>query len=163
MDYYTQIADSYNELHGSEQRDKLDFISQHFQIDSSWSLLDVGCGTGIALDYFDAVEVVGVDPSIGLLKKYSGNHTTICCGAEKMPFEDNSYDVVVSLTAIQNFSHLRRGLEEISRVGKNIFILTWLKASSKNNDIIVLVNELFHDYKKTWLDHPLDAICIIEG
>jgi ubiquinone/menaquinone biosynthesis C-methylase UbiE len=163
MDYYDQIAESYNSLHGKEQLEKLDYISQHFQVDVEDVLLDVGCGTGIALSYFDVRQAVGVDPAQKLLDKYEGDHKVICCGAEELPFDDDSFDVVVSLTAIQNFSHVRRGLEEIARVGKQTFILTWLKASSKNDSIRVLVKELFHDYKITWLEHPLDAVCIIQG
>ena len=42
--------------------------------------------------------------------------------AENLPFKDNAFNFVVSITAIHNFSNIEKSLEEINRVGRNEFV-----------------------------------------
>jgi len=139
-EYYNTIARGYNLLHGEEQRVKLDAASQKLLAlfpalvsgngKKKLTVLDVGCGTGISSDYWAqkfGCEVVGVDPAAQLIAQNNNKFSKFVVGsAEKLPFADKSFDVVVSFTAIQNFSDVEMGLKEIVRVGKSWFVLTTL-------------------------------------
>lgn len=158
LNYYDQTARNYNELHGQEQRNKIRVINQYVEIPDDYFTLDVGCGSGISSEI--AKKVVGIDPSIELLKQ--SPYPVACAGAENLPFGDNVFDCVVSLTAIQNFTDLRKGLEEIRRVGSKLFILTLLKRSSKLEDTRKILNEIFSDKEITEVEEFLDIIFIIK-
>lgn len=143
MDFYSQISRGYDELHREEQLKKLNIIKNNLKIKDNDSLLDVGCGTGISSD-FDC-KVIGVDPSIKSLNK--NKKIKINSVAEKLPFKDNTFDFVISITAIHNFSSIEKSLEEMKRVGKDKFVFSVLKKSEKFNEIENLIKKYFKIYK----------------
>lgn len=157
--YYDSIALGYDDLHKSEQLKKLDIIKSLNIIKSTDFLLDVGCGTAFSLDYFDVINAVGIDPSQKLLEMYSGMKKVVCASAENIPFEDGYFDIVISVTAIQNFTDVEKGLNEIKRVGKRRFVLTVLKKSNKIVEISSLINKLFSVSK--FIEEEKDLIFII--
>jgi ubiquinone/menaquinone biosynthesis C-methylase UbiE len=142
MGYYDEISSGYEGLHKEEQLKKVKIILDKLNLKKADKLLDVGCGTGFYLDLFDC-DVTGIDPSEKLLEKYDGNHQVILGSAESLDFPDNSFDVVMSITAIHNFDDIEKGLKEIERVGKGKFVFSVLKRSSKYKLIERLINELF--------------------
>ena len=139
MDFYNQVSKGYDELYGEEQLKKLNIIKDYLKIKNDDLLLDVGCGTGIS-SRFDC-RVIGVDPSIGLLKQ--NRKFKINSKAENLPFKDNAFNFVVSITAIHNFSNIEKSLEEINRVGRNEFVFSVLKKSGKFNEIRNLIKTKF--------------------
>ena len=139
MDFYNQVSKGYDELYGEEQLKKLNIIKDYLKIKNDDLLLDVGCGTGIS-SRFDC-RVIGVDPSIGLLKQ--NRKFKINSKAENLPFKDNAFNFVVSITAIHNFSNIEKSLEEINRVGRNEFVFSVLKKSKKFNEIRDLIKTNF--------------------
>jgi ubiquinone/menaquinone biosynthesis C-methylase UbiE len=157
-EYYDSIASGYDELHSEEQLMKLGIIEdellnnpelQEF-IKPDYGLLDVGCGTGISTRFFNIKEREGIDPSkelikIAISKDPLGNY--IICKAENMPFLKKEFDIIISLTAIQNFDDIEKGLEKIRHAGKR-FILTFLKKTEKKELIENLIEEKFHVIKK---------------
>jgi ubiquinone/menaquinone biosynthesis C-methylase UbiE len=143
--YYNEIADGYDALYKAEQLHKLEALWQTMSdlgIRGN-TLLDVGCGTGIASDFFakKGFAVIGVDPSEKLLEK--NIHPNFQGHAESLPFDNMTFDIVVSLTAIHNFNDVKKGLAEIKRVGKGIYVLTVLTKSAKLEEIDALIYELF--------------------
>jgi demethylmenaquinone methyltransferase/2-methoxy-6-polyprenyl-1,4-benzoquinol methylase len=141
MSYYDGIAPGYDALYGEEQLKKLETMWQVGQsmglFDEVKTILDVGCGTGISSDFFakKTFAVTGIDPAEKLLEQNKSDVSTLLhTPAETIPFDDNSFDLVISVTAIQNFDDLQRGLAEIKRVGKR-FILTFLKGVQKKEII----------------------------
>lgn len=130
--YYEKTAKGYNELHGDEQRKKLELIKRFFKPKKTDKLLDVGAGTGISSDW--DCDVTSYDPNLSLLNQ--GNKKKVQGYAENMPFKDESFEIVVSLTAIHNFKDIDKGIEEIYRVVKKNVIISILKKSSKKNEII---------------------------
>lgn len=89
-------------------------------------VLDVGCGKGFLLYDFTQVlpgiEVVGLD-----ISKYAIEHAKeevkpflVEGHAKKLPFEDKSFDLVVSINTLHNLYcyELDGALREIERVGK---------------------------------------------
>ncbi len=142
MNYYNSISRSYNELHREEQLNKIRLIKDNLEIKKQDFLLDVGCGTGIFAKEFKCIKI-GIDPSVNLLNQ-GKNAFYIRAYAENLPFKDNSFDSVISVTAIHNFKNIRKGLEEIKRVSKKDVALSILKKSSKINEIKNLIKELFN-------------------
>jgi ubiquinone/menaquinone biosynthesis C-methylase UbiE len=165
MNYYDKIAKSYEELYKEEQEKKLAIIKKYFEASKDDKLLDVGCGTGISTEAFDCNKT-GIDPSKKLIEiakkkaaKVKGNKTRYVVGsAEKLPFKDHSFDIVISITAIQNFDDIEKGLREIKRVGKDRFVLTFLKKSQKQKKIRQLIHSLFKVMKE--IDEDKDAILL---
>ena len=75
--------------------------------------LDVGAGTGI-IKQIIGKDITQIDLSPEMCK-ISG---AICADAEDMPFEDNSFDLVVSSLTIQWLNDLKKFCEELARVLK---------------------------------------------
>ena len=145
--YYDTIARGYEELHREEQEKKITLVKKYLTVKENDFLLDVGCGTGITSNF--PCTVVGLDPSKELLKRFSAplakSVKTICAPAEKMPLENESFDVVVSITALQNFDDAEQGLKEMRRVGKKEaqYAISFLKKSAKKEKLRWLIKKYF--------------------
>ncbi len=150
--YYDEISDGYEELHREEQLKKIALIKKHLKVNPKEKLLDVGCGTGLTTTAWQCIRY-GVDPALKLLAKAQqkeSKHKNSKAGvkytlasAEYLPFRDNEFDIVISITAIQNFQNIEKGLREIKRVGKNKFVLSFLKKSLKKGLIDGLIRKIF--------------------
>ena len=112
QNYYSQTAQGYNELHGTEQKKKAELINS--RMDFSGLLLDIGAGTGISTKEFSrTVETIALDPSIEMLKQAPG--LKVCARAEELPFKENVFDSIVSLTALHH-ADIEKAFSEIQRV-----------------------------------------------
>jgi demethylmenaquinone methyltransferase/2-methoxy-6-polyprenyl-1,4-benzoquinol methylase len=167
--YYDGIAKGYDELHGDEQLRKLELIGREINTNSklkdfikpNYRLLDVGCGTGISTGFFKVKEKIGIDPSKSLIRIARVNYPYIdffIGSSEQLTFKDKQFDVVISLTAIQNFDNVEKGLNEIKRVGK-YYILTFLKKSPKKDRIEELIQKKFNIIKKIEEDKDIIYFC----
>ena len=159
--YYDTIAESYNELYKEEQQEKVNLVKKHIDIKPEFKLLDVGCGNAFYLDEFNC-ECVGIDPSVKLLEQYNGKNEVFQGEAENIPFQIEEFDVVVSFTAIQNFTNIKKGLEEIKRVGKDLFALTFIKKSVNAETTKVLVKKVFSEFNIQEIEHEKDVILILK-
>ena len=144
--YYDFISKSYDELYGEEQIKKWKIISRYdFR---GKKVLDVGCGTGIITkEISNITEVVGIDSSkemVKLAKKKGIN--CILGNALNLKFNDNSFDVVISTTVLQDIEkkNWERFLSEIHRVTRDSAIISVLKRNKK----IEKLKELFSKYFK---------------
>ncbi len=137
MSYYDEIAEGYAELHKEEQLKKIAIIKKHIPFHEKWLVLDVGCG-----QYFGdfAGTVIGIDPSFKLLKQ--AKIPVIQAIGEKLPFRDNAFMAVVSITALQNFDNMEQGLLEMKRVAKEYLAISVLKKSPKITMIEQLIPQL---------------------
>ena len=141
MEYYNKIAKSYNELYKEEQLEKVKIILKY--IKPKGKLLDIGAGTGISTKPFKKYcNCTALDPSKELLKQYKGKK--IVGKAEKLPFPDNNFDIIISVTALHH-TNIKKALSEIKRVAKpNAQIaITILKKSKAAKNL-----NLFKDFKK---------------
>jgi len=167
MTYYDSIASGYDELHEEEQLKKLELIRKNIDEDRALSafrnpkrLLDVGCGSGISTRFFNIKEREGIDPSkelirIAINKDSHGKYLVM--KAEQMNY-DKEFDLVITLTALQNFDDIKIGLEKIWASGHK-FILTFLKKSEKKEMIEKLIEEKFHVLKKLQEEKDLIYFC----
>ena len=158
--YYDAIAAGYEELHRDEQEKKILLVKKYLKVKKTDLLLDVGCGTGITSNF--PCDVVGLDSSAELLKRFSAplakSVKTVCALAEKMPLENESFDVVVSITALQNFDNPEQGLKEMCRVGKKNarYAVSFLKKSPKREKLAALIEKYFTVTKE--IEEEKDAL-----
>ena len=106
-------------------------------------------------------EKIGIDPSKSLIRIARVNYPYIdffIGSSEQLTFKDKQFDVVISLTAIQNFDNVEKGLNEIKRVGK-YYILTFLKKSPKKDRIEELIQKKFNIIKKIEEDKDIIYFC----
>jgi ubiquinone/menaquinone biosynthesis C-methylase UbiE len=100
-------------------------IKEMLQAGSGESILDAGCGTGIfTIDLLAAgAIVVGLELSFPMLskavKKLAGYPFRMVQGDMKcLPFDDNEFDKVVSVTAIEFIKDTTGAVNELFRVTK---------------------------------------------
>ena len=112
-----------------------------------------------------------MDPSSELLKSAAKKGVkTYCEKAEQLSFPDDSFDYVVSITAIQNFDDIEKGIKEIKRVmnKKNkdsTVIITILKKSPKKQRSIELLRKHFNTTEtiEEEKDIILFMVCKVNG
>lgn len=162
MTYYDDISEGYEELHKEEQLKKVELIKLHFHPKKNDKLLDVGCGTGLTTVPWDCNRH-GIDPAKKLIARarLSDIIEYEVAAAENIPYPDNYFDHVVSITAIQNFNDIKKGLNEIKRVGKNSFVISALKKSQKIDEIKNLIYSLFNVKKE--IEEDKDIIFFSES
>lgn len=127
-----EYAHFYNNLNSISRNRKtdlneasIDFILQHIDLEST-SLIDIGCGSGYLLD-----QIRQKHPSISLsgfdIKEPSGKEFFhyVQGNIERLPFEDNSFDVVVCCHTIEHLLKLENCIAELERITKKqLFIVT---------------------------------------
>ena len=102
-------------------------FKDHWKLDHNSSVLDVGCGKGFTL--FDlkkevpGIKIKGID-----ISQYAIDNSIeeikddlLVGNAKKLSFEDNSFDVVISINTIHNLDidDCASAIKEIERVKKN--------------------------------------------
>jgi SAM-dependent methyltransferase len=93
------------------------------------SVLEVGCGTGLFLEWFaqGGHQVAGLDPSPYMLNLAHGlvpKRVALNRGfAEDLPYEDNAFDTVALITALEFVSDPQLALQEALRVARRHVLL----------------------------------------
>lgn len=128
-------------------------------------VLDLGCGTGTLALWiaraFPKVKIIGIDGDQNILHQAAKKgqiakadvHFQEAC-TEKLPFEDSTFDTVVSCLV---FHHLtpavkRLALHEARRVlkpGGRILIMDWGKPNSRIAASLFFVAQLFEGFETT--------------
>jgi len=84
------------------------------------AVLEIGCGTGLVarrLEAAGAARVVGVDLSLGMLRKAEGRRVIRVQGsASSLPFRDAAFDLVCSFKVLPHVPDLDAALSEARRV-----------------------------------------------
>ncbi|HEV8022115.1 MAG TPA: class I SAM-dependent methyltransferase [Candidatus Lustribacter sp.] len=102
-------------------------MAEHYGLKAGMRLLDVGCGKGFLLHEFTQVvpglKVAGLDISAyGIENSKEEVRSSLVVGhAKSLPFEDNSFDLVISLGTLHNLGieDLWSAVSEIERVGRD--------------------------------------------
>lgn len=147
-------------------------------------VLDLGCGTGLELDYYFALnlsaKVTGIDLSADMLavlrKKFSDRAVTVIQGSYfDIPFEKDCYDAVVSVESLHHFTKeqkvsLYEKVKQALTAGA-YFILTDYFASTDEQEIFsrqelsrlkaeqgINDNEFYHYDTPLTVAHEIEAL-----
>jgi ubiquinone/menaquinone biosynthesis C-methylase UbiE len=107
-------------------------FQQHFHLNSQSSLLDVGCAKGFMLydfqQHVEGLAVTGIDVSAYAIEhaKEEVKSALSVANATKLPFADNSFDVVISINTVHNLERdeCAKALQEIERVARGKSFIT---------------------------------------
>lgn len=141
---YGGSASVYERRYRDVQRRKFEFIAEF--LESQKRILEVGCGSGFFLDNFNEESeiFVGVDFSLPMLERVRERDNDvylILADADYLPFKKNTFDIVISLTLLQNMPDPGFTIIEMKRVLRDdgIMIMTTLEKKHSVSDLEDLV------------------------
>ncbi len=147
---HQSVAEEYDKFYKSATGELIDriekeMILQHLNSVSGNHLLELGCGTGHWSDFFTKAGffVTGIDSSDAMLevakRKEIPNVDFQKADAGKLPFSDNSFQTVVSITMLEFVEDIEGVIDEADRVlapGGTLIVgcLNALSEVGKNKD-----------------------------
>lgn len=130
--------------------DSLAFVRRHLGPLAGRRVLDIGCGKGGPAKTLGAegALVTGVDPAGSALveaRAAAPDATFQCCGAEALPFADETFDAAIFLNALHHVPvpQMRQALAEARRVTKRggCVIVVEPLAQGAFNDVLKLIDD----------------------
>lgn len=114
-------------------------MAAHYDLQPGHKILDVGCGMAHLLyeftQFVPGVQVTGLDISEYAIKhaKEEIRSNLMLGKAQQLPFADNEFDLVFSLTTLHNLKvyDLKKAVQEIERVSKG---KSYIMVESYRND-----------------------------
>jgi SAM-dependent methyltransferase len=125
-DYYAETASAYDSMHvqpGDEHFIALEYVAGLLQVIRATSVLDVGSGTGRAMRFLQQrrpdLRVEGVEP-VGELRQQARLPESVLHDAsgENLPFEDRSFDLVLSFGLLHHVPDPAPVVAEMMRVAR---------------------------------------------
>ncbi|WXG45787.1 MAG: class I SAM-dependent methyltransferase [Candidatus Atabeyarchaeum deiterrae] len=172
MKLYDSSARIYNRRYNMIQSRKYKFVEK--LLEGKEIILDVGCGTGLLSSFLDekASLLIGVDISVNMLKVAQGNpkrrlirEDLIRADADWLPFRDNVFEKVISVTVLQNMPEPRVTIKDIARVtvaGGEIAVTSLRKKHDLANLLaIILISAPELKVTTEWDDDDEDAGAIL--
>ncbi len=168
---YNLAADFYDEkekyLNSFEQNNLLPALGDM----ADKKVLDVGAGTGrlSVLLAGRGAQVTALDASpkmLELVKKKNNKIETIVGDAEKLPFENNAFDIVTAAFLIVHLKDPSRFFDEVYRVLKDggIFVVTNINQKDpplvKTKDGEIVIESFYHRPEKIIEDLELLAFSV---
>ncbi len=103
-----------------------------YNLPSNASILDIGCAKGFLLNDFKELmpncTIAGVDVSEYAIENAMSSVKPVLkiASAEKLPYPDNSFDLVISINSIHNLpiDRLKTALKEVQRVSRSHSYIT---------------------------------------
>ncbi len=173
LEYYDLNADKWwkedETLHLSNHLNKsrFEFFERYVPNWEGIKVLDIGCGGGLACEFLAkrGANVSGIDLSLNSIKvaqehaKKSNLQIDYQCGvAEDLPYEENTFDVVVCFDVLEHVEDWEKVICEIYRVlNKNgIFLFDTINKTFKSKfimiwlleDILKQIPRGLHDWNK---------------
>ena len=124
-------------------------FQNYYKLNKNSTILDIGCAKGFMMHDFKkiipGIKIKGVD-----ISEYAINNCintvkndVMVADARNLPFESNSFDLVISITTIHNFEidDCKKTLKEISRISKkNSFITVDAYRNDKEKETMLAWN-----------------------
>ena len=137
IEKYNSTSHFYDKRYKKIQKEKYEILLKNYTAYGKL-ILDLGCGTGLSFDYMSKLFkkqgqimsiYVGLDISWNMLLEFKSklinfsHHKNILnlilSDIEYLPFRENIFCSILSLTSFQNLPYIQNGIEESFRVGKN--------------------------------------------
>ncbi len=192
MEGHKWFASLYDRMQASAERSYMRRVREEIAGGARGRVLEVGAGTGASFRYYNdhAEEVVATEPDPFMLERARRRAENLGrsielrqAAAEELPFEDGSFDTVVSTTVMCTVTDPARALSEVRRVLKpsgelRIYehvrydhafgafwqdlatpVWRWFAAGCHpNRDIVSLVREAGFEFERLELTKPLSSI-----
>ena len=120
-DYLSVIYNEDDKPFTKYPADLTKYLTEYYSIDPNSKLLDIGCGRGEFLDGFSkcGLNCFGVDQFNHAENYFPKTKLKISdLENEKLPYDDNYFDVVFSKSVIEHFYYPEKLIKEILRVLK---------------------------------------------
>ena len=119
--YLSVVYDEESHPYGDYPEKLCSYLFQSFDFKKGMKMLEPGCGRGEFLNNFKhlGLDVVGVDISPEAVEFENDFEVKLCdIEKEKLPFDDNSIDIIYSKSFIEHLHYPEKYLEEAYRVLK---------------------------------------------
>jgi len=129
MTTWSDRAEAYRESPTHREGPDLELVVEWCDPAEGVKALDVATGGGHVARRLreEGCEVVTLDPSPGM-------QADVLAGAESIPFEDGSFDVVVSRIAPHHFEDVGSAVAEMARVSKRLVVIEDTLFSSERHE-----------------------------
>jgi ubiquinone/menaquinone biosynthesis C-methylase UbiE len=146
-DQWAEIAQEYASHRTGYSHELYDMIAS-FGLKRGATILDVGCGTGIACEPFvtNGFPVTGIDPSESMLAGAAQRlpaATFVQGQAEALPFPNERFDVVISAQTFHWVDRARALAEAYRVMRRGSIIAIWWKHLMAQDSAKVLRDEVF--------------------
>lgn len=180
-----EIKDWYNQKHADKGEnawrpyEAYPAILDYLNVEKGKRLLDVGCGTGYLLKAAadKELETYGIDISgeaVKISRKISPKSKIMEGRGEEINYPDNFFDYVICYGALEHFSDMKKGLDEIVRVGRedalfcivvpNVNFLYWKIIRKKGTEQSDINERLlsFHDWKHLFNERSFEILKVYQ-
>jgi ubiquinone/menaquinone biosynthesis C-methylase UbiE len=163
---YDSSAEIYDQRYHSIQLQKYEEIIKRTNNLTKKYVLDLGCGTGLLVHFLNlAIDqkpkwIVGLDLSYRMVqeaKKRNPSQSFVVADSDELPFREETFDTIISVTHLQNLPEPIKSLQEIARTSKvqtTIFISilrkTW--TMDKLQSLVHRLDFLIHDSWKAQIE-----------
>lgn len=165
LQHYARIETELNKKYISKNP-LVVFLNNHFlsaisslvkSVESA-RILDIGCGEGIVANFLintlsiDSNQIAGLDLDRNCLQisKIINPGTTVYQGSiYDLPFQDNSFDLVLALEILEHLEFPEKAIGELNRVSK-----AWILISVPNDWMFRAGNMLRFKYLSSWGNTP---------
>jgi ubiquinone/menaquinone biosynthesis C-methylase UbiE len=137
---YDRLAEIYDSRWHSYLTNTLTFLKDYLNLSGDEIILDIACGTGelerLLLENFPYLRILGVDISEKMLdiarSKLADrpNLEFLKASAIALPFQDHSFDLVVTASALHYFERPVDSLKEMHRILKpngKLIVMDWCR------------------------------------
>lgn len=186
-EFFENRLDSYDN-HMLTEIEKADefypFTASLLPKDENAKILDLGCGTGLELEFYfplnPAAKITGIDLSKGMLnamrEKFPYKNISLICGSYfDVPFGENAFDAAVSVESLHHFTaeEKRPLYEKLYRALKKggYFILTDYLCKTEEEEKLyreaylglkkeqgITDNEFYHYDTPLTLEHEIEVL-----
>ncbi len=174
IEKYNSTSSFYDSRYSEIQKEKYKILFRNCNLNYK-TILDAGCGTGLSIEFFSnlninnlkkKVKYIGIDISWKMLMNFCDKSkkikdiNLILGDIENLPLRENSFNVIFSITSLQNLPVIKKGLGEIIRVGQkdSLLKLSVLRKQLKVDDLTAYLKTHTIDLKTEFLENIEDVI-----
>jgi ubiquinone/menaquinone biosynthesis C-methylase UbiE len=128
-------------------------ITKTMGISPTDRVLEVGCGAGMIAQFLKC-EYVGVDYSHSLVGRHKElfGHSVVVGEADKLEFEDKSFDKVFAYSVFHYFpdhEYAKRVVQQMKRISRSSIFIGDLPFSSHSQSHLLYPKDMFNGWKLT--------------